>query len=198
MSPPSREHHSSSLRFTSPLLNDENLRLSGSTSGPALAERVFSGLKPLAFTDSRDREQQVAVATRALEAGFSVQCSSWAFDTHTHWFTSVATPGRVCDVFDLDALLSDYRLLCADIPGAPGAIEVELERLYFRSISCFLPFEVVEADVPGIWDGTVHPAGEYARTGLLLGYPVASTVEIIKSSMHNRYNSRIPASVAGS
>jgi hypothetical protein len=177
------------LRFSSPLLNDENLRQGALSNSKALIGRVIAGLKPLAFTEGVDPEVEREAASLAISAGLAVHHDRWMGGSRPYWFTSAAMMGQIDDVFDLDALLADYRELYEPWPDAVKAVKQELKKLRRSQISDYLSFSDLEVDLPAIMDGRVHPAGEYARTGLLLGYPVLSTVEVAKSSMSRWLNS---------
>ena len=88
----------------------------------------------------------------------------------------MAQTGRVGERFDLGALIADYNAYFLFHPEVSAAIEEELDKLSRRDISSFLDFRSVEADV---WRDEKRTGPEYARCGLLLGYPVWSTVAII-------------------
>jgi hypothetical protein len=172
-------------RFSSPLLNSENLHVGCTNTGGVLIDRVIAGLKPLAFTDDSRPEMAREVAKRAVDAGLAVHHFCWVSPSSglPHWFTSACVLGRIGDVFDIDALRADYRVLYANCPDYVESVESELAKIRRRDVSDYLSFSDLEVDWLGMTSGTAHPAGEYTRTGLLLGYPVASTVEVVHGAV---------------
>ncbi len=174
--------------FCSAMLNDENLRLGRSSDGGALVDRVIAGLKPLAFVDSGD-ERLLGWVERARENGLLVDHFADWRGTRPWWLAAVAIPGRIGELFDLDALLGDYQCRYDGWTGAFDSVADEIERLRGRDMSDYLSFAAAEVDLGSIMEGTRHPAGEYARTGLLLGYPVATTIDVVRSSLDVIYAS---------
>jgi hypothetical protein len=96
-----------------------------------------------------------------------------------HHFFSLSLGEQVPELCDLEALRRDYERAFSGNEQALVSIAAELERLSLRRFSDFLDFDDAEADLPAITDGRKHPAGEYLRTGLLLGYPLESTFALI-------------------
>jgi hypothetical protein len=101
----------------------------------------------------------------------------------------IAVPGIVGELFDLAALKDDYgRYLLplddARRTGALDAIAAELDRLaslHTRGLSSFLDhIEVrVHAGPESSDQKRAEHAADYARCGLLLGYPPCTTAAMI-------------------
>jgi hypothetical protein len=144
-------------------VNQRNLQLAGDDGWEALLDRVLRRRKPVAFLDSDDPADMVEAVRRAMLAGCPLQ---WSGDR-----CSVGVPGLVRREFDLDALIADYRELTAEAGATAGAlIANELRWVGFRAFEDCLSFVDVESDLT--------PAG-FARSGLLLGYPVETTAAMI-------------------
>jgi len=163
--------------FSSPLVNERNLEISAGGPWQVIVEQVTAGLKPVGFVDSGE-DQMRAAAQQGLSSGCAVHNHRYSFNDGSNpcWFTSVAQTGRVGERFDIAALIADYNAYFLFHPEVSEAIEKELDKLSGRDISCFLDFGSVEAN---IWKDEEKTGPEYARCGLLLGYPVWSTVAII-------------------
>jgi hypothetical protein len=161
------------------MMSMENLLLGRTNDWRSLTARVVNGQKPIAFNSSTARQPMREAADIGFKAGCAVLHFRSTGVSYKYWFTSVAQIGVIGETFNLDALLDDYRHYYRSHPSAMEAVERELGSLSYRDISSFVAFGDLEADVPGIMDGKLHPAGEYARTGLLLGYPVQSTAKLV-------------------
>jgi hypothetical protein len=179
------------LRFSSPLLNDRNYELSGGGPWREVIGRVVRGQKPVGFVDSSDpelMEEHAGVvepspdpmrdaARMALDGGRCVLLHSVTFDDDAApiTFCSASLSGRLRDVFDLEALISDYRAYTAAAgPDAADGIAEELRLLADADVSEFLDFRVIEGDRE-----LESTAADWARRGLLFGYPVDTTAALV-------------------
>lgn len=112
-------------RFTSPLVNDRNYELSGISRWQDLIERVTTRSKPVGFVNCAAvrahqryggqsfgfNDPMREAARRGIDAGCCVRLDryhDWREPEPT-FSCAVSISGRVADVFDLDALLADYR-----------------------------------------------------------------------------------------
>jgi len=163
--------------FSSPLVNERNLEISAGGPWQVIVDQVERGFKPVGFLESGE-EQMRAAAQQGLAAGCAVQNYQHSFNDGSDpcWFTSVAQTGRIEELFDVASLIADYNAYFLFHPEVSEAIERELDKIRRRDVSSFLSFRSVEAD---IWKDEKRTGPEYARCGLLLGYPVWSTVAII-------------------
>jgi len=169
--------------FSSPLVNERNLEVSAGGPWQDVVRQVTNDLKPVGFVESGEGQMREA-AKCGLEAGCAVQNSRYAFSSGgACWFTSVAQTGRIEERFDIESLIADYRAYFAEHPKVAEAIGEELAKLGRFDISCYLDFSDVEADLSGVWKDEKSAGAEYARCGLLLGYPVWSTVAVIGKTL---------------
>jgi hypothetical protein len=172
-------------RFTSDMVRTSNCalaqvpwvwqdrgRLVASDPSDVAVGLVLAGRKPVALADAADERVARRWERAATDAGLVARCVATRFDCGptpvTRWFVTVAVPGTVAGRFDLDTLIGDY---AACLPGAE-LTEVE------RALYAISTHEVA--------DLAFHPdlimpasAGEYARTGLVLGYHPATTASLI-------------------
>ncbi len=157
-------------KFASPLLNDYNLHFTGGwvwngADNRALVERVIHGQKPAGFIKG----------DLALLKGFEMMAKNARLATHLHadgnqFELGIARQGTCAETFDLDALERDYNNM---------GIIVSVKQYATMKLSDFL------LD----WDST-SPSDEpthAAITGLLLGYPVESTVALLTGNVLPRY-----------
>lgn len=160
--------------FTSPMLSWENLQFAwpwGSLPrrNERLVAQVLAGKKPVGFaypdsdtsiTPWREQAQQAGCHLRTLPSRRSAP-----FDV------GVACDGNVGGLFDLDSLIADYRayLTAGRMPQVIiDRVEARLQSLRNRSLESFLD---------PAWNYSMPKVPEdHPQTGLLLGYPVASTV----------------------
>jgi hypothetical protein len=179
-----------SPRFASPLLNDRNYELSGGGPWRDVIGQVTARRKPVGFVDSsqpRNLEEYAqipellddpmrAAAWTALDAGCSVllYTVTWDDQEEPTTFCSASINGRIGEVLDVEALIADYRDYTAvGAPQISERIAEELRALESADVSEFLQFEMIEGD-------TRAPSpGDWARRGLLFGYPVETTVAMI-------------------
>lgn len=180
--------------FSSPLLNDRNYELSGGGPWRDVLGQVTGARKPVCFLDSAEPKNRAEypgvlepspdpmrdAARIALDAGCCVLLYMAMSDEDDEGdevttFCSASISGRIRDVFDLDALIADYRAYTAAAgPDAVDDIASELRSVGSADVSDFLDFGVLEGD----WDVVARPA-DWARRGLLFGYPVDSTAALI-------------------
>jgi hypothetical protein len=169
--------------FVSSLLSSENLRI-GNQSGDceALVGLVCSRRKPVAFLDGRSKRALATLEKRAREAGLATRLSSYVFTCgprpYTVYFLSVAMTDVIGEAVDLDALNLEYARRFSGDPELVAEISAELERLRPMRFSDFLEFGDVDVMSPD-----VH---EYVRSGLVLGYPVESTCQLMETMMGER------------
>lgn len=161
--------------FSSPMVNDYNLHLCGGWSWrdvnerQEIVDRVIAGLKPTGFTYAfeKDREWLEQQESMAQQAG----CSTCAYETHLLRL-GVAYPHQCCEIFDLDALKTDYMKYAGILGGGYRFDDVE-EAL---DVLCSYNFTNFFEEF-AVGDPTSN--SEAIVTGLLLGYPIESTVSII-------------------
>ena len=167
--------------FSSRMVNRKNYELSRSSDESRLALRVIAGLKPTAFlAGNRIQMHDAALAAGAAGCNFKEQRYN---PKRPVYFCSVTRPGDVRDAFDLDALISDYERYLRHAPkSALLDVKEEIARVGHRPFSAYLNFGKVEVE-HDYWDVPEDPGpgrpGSWARCGLLLGYPVQTTVAYI-------------------
>lgn len=103
-----------SLRFRSPMMNDYNQHLCNGWFHPEIerngssldqsVERVAAGLKPLATKFFRTRALANDLAKDAAANGFLASVS----DIHGNWSVTISIKGTLEEIFDMEALASDY------------------------------------------------------------------------------------------
>lgn len=164
------------LRYQAPDMNLRNFELSDGRDDAETVGRVIDGRKPCAFVTPRSAEQARQWTMAALQAGCSAQATHSA---RGWWLVSVAAHGYVHERFDLDTLTADYRLLLAPAGGQiADAVARELDRIAHADLSLFCEFTHVEVSAAAHRrDG--DGAAEYARCGLLLGYPHLTSAALI-------------------
>jgi hypothetical protein len=177
------------VAFSSPLLDPENLRLVSDPTmgrdalGGALVSRVSSRLKPLAFIDDRRKRPLTALESLAREAGLASRFERYVFTDGprpvAHYFLSVAITDVIGDAVDLDALALEYSRRLPKYTIVVEQIALELERLRPMRFSDFLEFRDAEVTMQSIDGREGYSVYEYARTGLLFGYPVESTCDLM-------------------
>jgi len=169
------------MEFSSPLVNDHNLYLAQGNDWREMVKQIVAKKKPIGFMDSHSGKEMKEAASSLIEAGHAVHCYRYSFSDGADpcWFVSGSQVGRISEMFDIDALIFDYSSYFSGKPEVVTAIETELKKIGRFDLSYFLNFKDVEIDYPAIRDKEKNVAGEYARCGLLLGYPVESTMAII-------------------
>lgn len=155
-------------RFSSPMVRVENLWANYTASDRTILAWVGNGLKPTGYLN------RLRCLTLAPEGLVLRVWAGW-------WPRSPAMVGitmqtdRVRDVFDLDALASDYSAYLADAPSAAVAeVHAAIRRLAPKRFTDLLDFGLV---------GYLKRPADYVRAGLLLGYPVGSTVAILRQDL---------------
>lgn len=161
--------------FSSPMVNDYNLHLCGGWAWKdidltqEIIDRVITGLKPVGFTyttGKRGKEWLLEQEGIAQQAG----CLTYIFNEDK--CLGIAYPHKCCEIFDLDALESDY-MKYAEVLGGDHRFDDVEEALDILSFYNFIDF--FEEFAAG--DPTLDR--EFIIAGLLLGYPIESTVSII-------------------
>lgn len=161
--------------FKSPLLNDYNLNFCGGWFMPRIDEsetlnweffnRVIDGKKPIAFIGG-DSTTQIQMEKIAKEKGFA---TSLLFDSQSQrWEFGVGRVERFTDVFDLESLKSDY-IKYADYLGVLDEEYLTFyNKIQNKKISDYLQgFDYAKEG---------KKESDDIITGLILGYPVYSTV----------------------
>jgi hypothetical protein len=169
-------------QFSSALLNTRNLELSAGGPWQNLIHQVTSQQKPVGFVDSSRQKEMQEAAETAIKAGCAALHYRYCFsagDGSPAWFTSAACVGRISKMFDIDFLIADYNAYFLSEPKIAEEIEIELDKIKRFDISTFLEFSKVEANISLASSKEKSVAPEYARCGLLLGYPVWSTASVI-------------------
>lgn len=146
-------------RFAHPMVNARNLYANSRMSEREIAQRVADRLKPIGFAMGR--------RNAAIVAKVGGIANEWA-----DGMFGLTLGGRIGEVFDLDALLADYEAWLADAPRTLGLVEGELQYLADYDLADFADFCVIEDHK--------RPIVTLVRCGLLLGYPVDSTVALIR------------------
>jgi len=166
--------------FSSPLVAERNLEISDGCPWQWIVERVASGLKPVGFVECGEQEMREA-ALQGIAANCAVLNDRRVFDDGSDacWFTAVSQTGRIEECLDIEALSADYQAYFADYPEVSADIDQELMEVGRLDISCFLDYHAAVVDFPGIQEKEKDVGAEFARCGLLLGYPVWSTAALI-------------------
>jgi hypothetical protein len=178
------EHLPLVMRFSSPLVSPENFHFMGLWSwGPrfgtpeqseVLLARVVAGQKPLASITlgmgmSMDEARTAASELSQRGAALSLSTHYVAYNCQNLPETLLACPGRLGEIFDLEALAADYQdALDGPQPKVAAEIARGLKGLSERTIASFFA-EWLAA-------GPRHPKMPYWLTGLLLGYPPDDTI----------------------
>ena len=171
------------MNFSSSLLNPENLRLvSESGDCAALVGRVCSRQKPMAFVDGGRKRPLVDLEDVARRAGLATRLHRYVFTCGPRpvisYFLSVAITDVIGEAVDVEALAREYSRWFSGEAGLVARIAAELERLRPMRFPDFLDFGDAE-----VRSASVH---EYARTGLLFGYPVESTCRLMERMLRER------------
>lgn len=168
--------------FQSPLVNDHNLNLGGGWGWPGKKEsecltRVMSGKKPIGFYHFKDDES----ITEYCESGFPyVILKDTDLGTNT---LGLSIKGTFSENFDMDALINDYYQYLKKsvkefelLKYITEIIGEELEFVKNHNVSDFLNFDY----------GNPNKSPEYdCLTGLILGYPIETTVSLILQDIAN-------------
>lgn len=166
--------------FDSPMHSWDNLHFVGGwqwfpydQEGDLLVEQVGRGRKPVGFAYPRDPDDIGRWQSAASQLG----CTFALLPSEHHareCDVGLAYPGVVGGLFDLDKLCADYRAYLGAAHVHPLVAERicdHLRGLRDRNLASFLDPE---------WDyGNPKSPDDLAQVGLLLGYPVPSTVACI-------------------
>jgi len=128
-----------------------------------LFQAVLNGLKPIGFSLIKTEEVDRYVK-KAQDRNIIVNATKKHDWIEDRYWVGTANQGTIKDNFDLDALVSSYKIM---------GIEYGIEELFEygeRELSSFL----IDFDY-------AHPSGmvEYALNGLILGYAFESTVALL-------------------
>lgn len=166
-------------RFTSPLVNEDNLHLCGGwtwpafkrewpykVSHPVIIERVIAGVKPLGEAAAREggQEELEELQERAQAADLETLLER-RNNSNFPWQLGVARRETFGELFDLVALTLDWVDYTRGLDAGYAADILEL----FRSVSGRPASDFLGAD----WDLLPAPL-----TGLILGYPVETSAAI--------------------
>jgi hypothetical protein len=169
------------IPFSSPMHRWENLWFCGgwSTQGPNgewvdsdenLLQAVIDGLKPMGFIMCSDQQEAQEYAQRGKDAGLVVTVNdNSSYNQYFPFEVAVCQHGTIGELFDIDALIDSYGLL-GDGELLDWGDTVWLLQLKGHELSDYL----TEWDYANPWNNFT-----FALTGLLLGYPVESTVAVI-------------------
>ena len=163
------------ISFKSPLLNDYNLNFCGGWFMPRSDEsetlnweffyRVIDGKKPIAFIGG-DTTTQIQMEKIAKEQGFA---TSLLFDDKSQrWEFGVGRVERFTTVFDLESLRSDY-MKYADYLGV-------MDEEYLTFYDKIQPLKISDYLQGFDYANEDKNESDNIITGLILGYPVYSTV----------------------
>lgn len=164
--------HPKWLRFRSPMVNDYNQYLccGGQTHGIRNTEentvlRVVNGKKPLAGSIMFDSELQTHQAAKKLRSlGLLVSVHRTGARSGDGLFDeprlTVSVPGKLGDIFDMDALASDYHFWLGHYAAAviSNAKKLDMEEFHH-----------------GFFDVEDH---DESLVGLVLGYPIENTMSL--------------------
>lgn len=162
---------------------------------PLVLANVIARRKPLGFVgwaistlgdaetrrDAENVMRVMGVAKRdAMKAGLLTWCTARTFSTVIVYNFSLAIPGVVGEMFDLDALCADWRRYLepagerAEV--AHARLVAEAERIAPMSMETFLDFGAVEVTRSADPRAPFAPEPyDWMRCGLLLGYPPESS-----------------------
>jgi len=159
--------------FESPMLNAFNLHLCGGWRWPnvnvkeEILNRVIQGLKPVG--DIVDEDHNIERFKQIAEKEgltFSVYPHSWK----GHKSITICRDGKFNEIFDIEALFSDYcKYFLAIFKKTKGRYQDFRRRIASCKLSNFLDFDI----------GYPNSFSDVIITGLILGYPVWSTVAVM-------------------
>ncbi len=171
-------------QFFSPMMNKRNFYAAYNMSEAEVGRRVAGYLKPIGFVSGRGSVK----AARLVEesGGLALDTGAMRFDGRLCRFYSLTHGGVIGKLFDLDALVNDYRAWLVESKRAVRAIEREMRRIEVMKLEDFLDFGTCTATyaqkVGRRWKRNDGPEA-YARCGLLLGYPIQTTVALIRQDL---------------
>lgn len=161
-------------KFHSPMVNDYNLHLCGGWAWPSVERietihRVISKLKPMGSYTIWDKDEDIKNQTMkiVLDSGLPHN-----FKKREKYFDiDICQSGILDELFDMDSLCEDYISYGMLSKWKPknGEIESIIESLRRKTLSDFLNVDYVNPS----------NLAETISTGLILGYPIESTVSIV-------------------
>ncbi len=160
-------------RFNSPMLNFFNLHLCGGWFWPninvkkEILRRVIKGLKPMG--DIVDKIAEIReISNKAESAGLEYSIIPHFLKDHRE--ITFCKDGKFEELFDVEALFSDYsKYYFAIFKKIQGEYQAVASKIANRRLSDFLDFNV----------GTPGMESDLIITGLILGYPIWSTVSVM-------------------
>ncbi|TFG18612.1 MAG: hypothetical protein EU529_17250 [Promethearchaeota archaeon] len=160
-------------KFNSPMLNAFNLHLCGGWRWTnmdvkkEILNRVIKGLKPMG--DIVDKSGDIVKISEILEkegVTYKITPHSWKGHENIRFCRN----GKIEEIFDIEALLADY---CDYYATIVGEFEDEYQNFMLKisdhKLSDFLNFNI----------STPELDSDVIITGLILGYPVWSTVYVM-------------------
>lgn len=160
-------------RFNSPMLNFFNLHMCGGWFWPnvnvkkEILRRVIKGLKPMGKIVDKTEEIK-KVSDKAEKAGLKYRITSHFWEGHNS--IRFCKDGKFEKLFDVEALLSDYsEYYFAIFKKTEGEYKTFTSKIANRKLSDFLDFNI----------GTPDKYSDVIITGLILGYPIWSTVSVL-------------------
>jgi len=161
-------------KFRSDLHTPANLIASTQADQGDLIDLAVSGRKPVSFITVRQHTTAQRIAARAIAQQRNVQLTHHQMSSGADnwWNLTISLTGRVHESIDTEALCADYAAWCADQPDRAEQITDLLLRAASKDFSEYMNFTSAET-LPG--DSQDH----LTVTGMLLGYPPASTAALI-------------------
>ncbi len=167
--------------FSSPMLNDENMHLAGGwnfeskSDDKTLLNRVINKKKPSGFIVEEDISKIKEVQEKANKAGLETKINEEKRNDQTYYELGFTQKGTFGDHFDIDALVKDYEKYWNPhnkdfvLPMDDFINTDQLKGLKDKKLSSFLSFDYGKTD---------KSSEDNIITGLLLGYPIETTVAI--------------------
>lgn len=159
------------IKFRHPAVNDYNQHLCGGWSVVPYGkfeeiERVVSGLKPLAYCHTFDKNEAIQKVNEIVGKGFlCTYVERKFFDQNRMIYDITASvKGKLGDYFDIQTLIDDYKR---------NKLIDQVENLERHKNVTFDAFHGGKFDVE--FNGS-------EITGLILGYPIENTISLIKYS----------------
>jgi len=165
------------IPFKSPMVRWENLNFCNgwSMNGPdgkslstdkKLIKAVINGLKPIGFGMFEDREVDKIV--KMIEAaGLPYEVNPHQYMPN-HSFIGVSQKGKIGELFDMDKFIESWKMHLDEE-------NMEINYDFFNN----LKDEKFEDFLKGWNYARPNSDTEFALTGLLLGYPIESTVSLL-------------------
>jgi len=161
-------------RFRSDLHTPANYVAATQAEQGDLIDLAVSGRKPVSFITVQTHATAQRIAARAIAQRRNVQLTHHQMSSGSDnwWNLTISLTGRVNEHIDIDALCADYTAWSADQTDRAQSITDLLQRAGQKDFSKLMDFASVET----------HPTDsqdQLAVTGMLLGYPPASTAALI-------------------